>query len=428
MSKLPKLPWVIAGLLFSATLINYTARLTLSVVVGNVLREFSMTERDYAQIVSLFMAAYAVMYAGSGYVVDRLGTRRGFTLFVSLWSATQALTGLVVGKWSLAMCQVGLGLAEPGNFPAGLKTVHEWFPPQRRAAAVGLSNAGSSLGAACGAPLAAFFTLRYGWRAAFIFTGGLGFVWVALWLIICPSPGSRRWLAARKESPLDDSTGIPIAADAVGGKPDLLRLLRSRPCLMLILARFLTDPVVYFILFWLPRYLERSRGFDVAMVGKYAWVPFFFGGIAYLVGGWLSGRLMRAGWSLPRARKAVMLVGASLVPAAMLAPRAPNAGLAIAAVCFVMIGHSLWGANMLTLPADLFRPNEVATGSGLSGMGGAISGIVAALFTGYVVTRFSFQPIFLLAGLMHPLAIALIYRFLPDRDFATVRPVETAVA
>jgi ACS family hexuronate transporter-like MFS transporter len=291
-----------------------------------------------------------------------------------------------------------------------------------------LSNAGSSLGAACGAPLAAFFTLRYGWRAAFIFTGGLGFVWVALWLIICPSPGSRRWLAARKESPLDDSTGIPIAADAVGGKPDLLRLLRSRPCLMLILARFLTDPVVYFILFWLPRYLERSRGFDVAMVGKYAWVPFFFGGIAYLVGGWLSGRLMRAGWSLPRARKAVMLVGASLVPAAMLAPRAPNAGLAIAAVCFVMIGHSLWGANMLTLPADLFRPNEVATGSGLSGMGGAISGIVAALFTGYVVTRFSFQPIFLLAGLMHPLAIALIYRFLPDRDFATVRPVETAVA
>ena len=427
MIKIPRLPWLIAGMLFFSTLINYTARVTLSVVVGNVLREFSMTEKDYAQVVSLFLVAYAVMYAGSGFVVDRLGTRRGFTLFVSAWSAAQVLTGLVIGKWSLVASQFGLGLAEPGNFPAGVKTVQEWFPPQKRAAAVGMFNAGSSLGAALGAPMAAFLTVRYGWRSAFFFTGGLGFVWLVLWLIITPAPGSRRWLAARKENGLEDFP-VESAADALKSKRNTLRLLRSRPCLMLILARFLTDPVIYFILFWLPRYLEKGRGFDIATVGKYAWVPFFFGGSGYIVGGWLSGRLMRAGWSLPRARKTAMLVGACFMPAAMLAPLVPTAGLAIFAVSFVVFGHAVWVSNLLTLPADLFHRNEVATGSGFSGMGGSISGIVANLCTGYVVMRFSYQPIFLLAGLMHPLAIALIFWLLPDRDFPEVAAMEVAPA
>jgi ACS family hexuronate transporter-like MFS transporter len=165
MIKIPKLPWLIAGMLLFSTLLNYTDRLTLSVVAGSVLREFSMTERDYGQVVSLFMVAYAVMYAGSGYVVDRLGTRPGFALFVSVWSAAQALNGFALGKWSLAACQFGLGFGEPGNFPAGVKAAHEWFLPHQRAAAVGLFNAGSSAGAALGAPVAAFLTVRYGWRS-----------------------------------------------------------------------------------------------------------------------------------------------------------------------------------------------------------------------------------------------------------------------
>ncbi len=417
MIKLPKLPWLIAGMLFFSTLINYTARLTLSVVVGDILRAFTMTERDYAQIVSLFLGAYAVMYAGSGYVVDRLGVRRGFGLFVSVWSAFQALSGLALGKWSLAATQFGLGLAEPGNFPAGVKAVHEWFPPHQRAAAVGLFNAGSSLGAALGAPVAAFMTVRYGWRSAFFFTGGLGFVWLVLWLIICPRPHTARWLAARKESGLEATRAEASGAEARANKPDTLRLLLSRPCYALILARFFTDPVIYFVIFWLPRYLETGRGFDIAEVGEYAWVPFFFGGMGYIVGGWLSGHLMRAGWVLPRARKAVMLMGACLMPAAILAPRVPTAALAIAAMCFVVFGHALWISSLMTLPADLFKPHEVGTGAGFSGMGGGISGIIATLCTGYVVTRFSYQPIFLLAGLLHPFTMALVYWLLPDRDF-----------
>lgn len=427
MMKLPKLPWLIAGLLFFSTLINYTARVTLSVVIGDVLHAFSMTEKDYSQIVSLFMVAYAVMYAGSGYVIDRLGTRRGFALFVSAWSAAQSLAGLALGKWSMAASQFGLGLAEPGNFPAGVKTVHEWFHPRQRAAAVGLANAGSSLGAALAAPVAAFMTLRYGWRSAFFVTGGAGFVWVILWMIVNPAPHSRRWLAARKENHLEDLEE-EAAADAPANKRDTLRLIRSRACIMVTLARTLTDPVIYFVLFWFPRYLEKGRGFDLATVGKYAWVPFFFGGTGYIFGGWLSGRLMHAGWSLPKARKTAMLVGACFLPSAILAPYVPSASLAIVAVCFLVFGHCVWGANVLTLPADLFHANEVATASGFSGMGGALSGIVAALTTGYVVTHYSYRPIFILAGLVHPLAITLIFLFLPDRDFRRVPAAEMAPA
>jgi ACS family hexuronate transporter-like MFS transporter len=190
-----------------------------------------------------------------------------------------------------------------------------------------------------------------------------------------------------------------------------------RECYTLIAARFFTDPVIYFVIFWLPEYLRRERGFDLAMVGRYAWVPFIFGDIGYILGGWISGRLMRAGWSLPRSRKFVMLLGACCMPPAIFAPLVPTAGLAIAAICFVTFGHALWVANIQTLPTDLFPPGEVGSATGFSGMGGAVGGMLANLCTGYIVQRFSYTPIFLAAGLMHPLSAILVYRMLPNRYF-----------
>jgi ACS family hexuronate transporter-like MFS transporter len=185
----------------------------------------------------------------------------------------------------------------------------------------------------------------------------------------------------------------------------------------LILARFFTDPVIYFVIFWLPEYLRKERGFDLKAVGDYAWVPFVVGGVGYILGGWLSGRLMRAGWALPSARKFVMLLGALVMPASIVAPLVPAAWMAIAATCFVTFGHALFVSNVQTLPTDLFRGNEIGTASGFSGMGGAIGGILANLGTGYIVQHFSYAPIFFLAGLMHPLSIALVYWLLPNRYF-----------
>lgn len=425
--KIPKLRWIIAGMLLLATMLNYADRLTLSVVSVDVRQEFSLDEQDYALILTLFMLAYAVMYAGSGYIVDRLGTRRGFATFIASWSLAQMLHASIRGKWSLAGCRVLLGLSEPGNWPSAAKAVAEWFPPAQRALGVGIFNAGSSLGSALAPPVVAFLTLRYGWRFAFFFTGGLGFFWLLAWLALYQPPHRNRWLRPDEYAEIKDLVRPPEETlPARRGTLDWRKVLGMRACYSLIIARFFTDPVIYFVIFWLPEYLRKERGFDLAMVGKYAWVPFIFGDIGYVLGGWLSGHLMSRGWKLSQARKFVMLLGAACLPAAIFAPIVPAAWMAIAATCLVVFGHAFWVANLQALPIDLFRGPEIGTATGFSGMGGAIGGALANLGTGWVVRRFSYAPIFAVAGLMHPLSIALLYRLLPERYFAAAAtPVST---
>ena len=416
--KIPKLRWVIAAMLFLATMINYTDRLALSVVSRDVRSEFGMSEQDYSQVVSIFLVAYAIMYAGSGYVVDRLGTRKGFAFFITLWSAGAMLHGLATGKWSLAACRFVLGLGEPGNWPAAAKAVAEWFPPKQRALGIGIFNAGSSMGSALAPPVVAYLTLTYGWRYAFVFTGSLGLLWLLAWLFLYQPPHKNRLLSAEEYAEIKDEVQPAHETEAAtAGSVDWRKVIRMRECWTLILARFFTDPVIYFVIFWLPEYLRKERGFDLAMVGKYAWVPFIFGDIGYVFGGWLSGRLMQAGWTLQRARKIVMLAGACVMPAAVFAPLVPEVWMAIAATCFVTFGHALFVANLQTLPADLFRGREIGTATGFSGMGGAIGGILANMGTGWVVQNFSYTPIFMIAGFMHPLSVFLVYKLLPSRYF-----------
>jgi ACS family hexuronate transporter-like MFS transporter len=397
-SALPKLAWIIAGMLLFSTLINYADRLTLAVLITDIRKHLSLDERDYSQIVSIFLFSYAIMYAASGYIVDRLGTRRGFAVFVFGWSVSQMLHGLAGGKWSLAGCRFLLGATEPGNFPAAVKAIQEWFPAERRALGVGIFNAGSSLGAAIASPMAAFIALRYGWRAPFIFTGGLGLVWLICWLSVYYTPGGAE--VERRAPPPSSCWKVFV----------------TRPCVALMLARFFSDPVIYFVNFWLPAYLQKERGYDLAMVGRYAWVPYAFGGIGYLFGGWVSGKLVERGWTTTRARKTIMLAGACLMPAAIATPLAPSAQAAIAAMCVVTFGHAIWIANLLTLPADLFPGSQVGTATGFSGMAGSVGGILANLATGYVISKFTYLPLFVVAGLMHPLAMILVLALLREKS------------
>lgn len=412
MLKIPKLRWLIASMLFLATMINYLDRTALSIVSVDVRREFNLNEQDYSHILILFLFAYAVMYAGSGYVVDRLGTRLGFAVFMFSWSTAQMLHAFATGKWTLGAFRFMLGLAEPGNWPAAAKAVAEWFPAHQRALGIGIFNAGSSIGSAIAPYLVASITYAFGWRMSFIVTGAVGLVWLVFWLILYEAPARNKWL---RSSEMPDVA--PEAVSVKGARPDWKKVIRMRECYTLILARFFTDPVIYFVIFWLPEYLRKERGFDLAMVGKYAWVPYIFGDIGYIFGGWLSGRLIQAGWPLPRARKVVMLLGACCMPVAIAAPHVPEAWMAIAATCFLTFGHAFFVSNIQAIPTDLFRGSEMGTATGFSGMGGAIGGILANLGTGYVVMRYSYSPVFLIAGLMHPLAIFLVYRLLPDRYF-----------
>lgn len=414
--SIARMRWVVAAMLLTATVINYVDRLTLPVVIGSMRKEFTLSEQDYSQVVSLFLVAYALMYAGSGYVVDRLGTRRGFASFMCGWSIAQMLHGVVNGKWSLAGSRFLLGLMEPGNFPAAVKAVGEWFPASRRAIGVGVFNAGSSLGSAIAVPMAAFLTLRYGWRFTFVFTGGLGMIWLVFWLVLYETPGNNRWLARAERTSGGDlpaPNGEPRVTDS-----SWLGLLATRQCYSLAVARFLSDPVIYFVTFWLPEYLRKERGFDLARIGASAWVPFLFGDIGYVLGGWLSSYLMSRGWPLAKARKTAMGVGAALLPAAIAAPYAKSAEVAIGAMCFVVLGHAIWVANLLTLPADLFPARQVGRVSGISGMGGAIGGILANLAIGRAVASVSYLPLFVVAGMLHPVALLLVWYMIPSRLFA----------
>jgi MFS transporter, ACS family, hexuronate transporter len=359
----------------------------------------------------MFLLAYSIMYAGSGYVVDRLGTKWGFAVFVGGWSVFQMLHAFSSGKWSLGAFRFLLGLAEPGNWPAAAKAVAEWFPARQRALGLGIFNAGGAVGSALASPIAAWLTYRYGWRSGFVFTGGLGLIWLTVWLVMYAPPRQNRWLRPEEMPDVDEVSHAPAHA-----RPDW-KMAGMRQCYTLILGRFFTDPVIYFVVFWFPEYLRKERNFDLAMVGKYAWVPFIFADVGFLLGGWLSGRLMQAGWSLPRARKFALLAGTVCMPVAILVPLVPTASLAIAATCFLTFGNTFFSVNMQTLATDLFKSSDVATATGLAGTGGAIGGMLATLCTGWVVTHHSYAPVFLVAGLMHPVSVVLIYRLLPDGYF-----------
>src|SRR5258708_7427570 len=283
--------------------------------------EFHMTEQAYSYVITFFSVAYAIMYAGSGYLVDRLGTRRGFALSVATWSVAAMLHALVRGTWSRGWARFLLGLSEPGNWPADAKAVAEWFPPGQRALGVGIFNAGSSLGSAIAPPMVAYLTLRFGWRFAFLFTGSLGILWLVAWLFFYQPPQLSRLLRADEYAVIKEQVEPPVdATPAARASIDWRRVIAMRECYTLILARFFTDPVIYFVTFWLPEYLRKERGFDLKAVGDYAWVPFVVGGVGYILGGWLSGRLMRAGWALPSPRKVLLLLGALVLPAALAAP------------------------------------------------------------------------------------------------------------
>lgn len=428
--KIPRMRWVVAGMLFLATAVNYADRLALSIVTvaKDFKAEVTMDDVGYSWVAAAFFLAYAIMYAGSGYILDRLGTKRGFAFFISLWSAAAVLHAFAWNTFSFGVCRFLLGLGEPGNWPGAAKAVSEWFGARQRALGIGIFNAGSSIGSALAPPAVWWLTSHFGWRSAFIGVGAIGFVWLAGWLVLYDPPHKNRFLRADEYLAFKDDVVPPDETQAATAeKVAWGKVIRTRACVVISIARALTDPVMYFVIFWLPRYLEKERHFDLAMVGRYSSAPFIFGGAAYLAGGWLSGWLMGRGWPLLRARKMGMLIGAACLPVVILATHVPTASLAIAATCFLTMGHGFWVSNLQALPTDMFPGYEVGTVSGFSGMGGSLVGMMASLGTGYVVSNFSYSPVFLVAGLMHPTAMAIIALWLPGTTKRERKEVSHAV-
>lgn len=411
MSKAKKpirhLRWYIAVLLCLSTELNYLDRQTLSVLATTIQRELSLTSSDYARITSAFLFSYTIMYAVGGRLIDYLGTRRGLLIFVSGWSVANMLHAFARTAGQLTFFRALLGLTEAANIPAGVKAVSEWFPMRERALAVGIFNAGTAIGAAVAAPLVSFVALGWGWRAAFVVTGAVGFFWIAAWAVFYRLPADHPRLGLDEKRLIMGAAPERAIDETRPEKVPLGRLLRMRETWGCVAARVLTDPISYFLSFWVPKYLQDERGFGLAEIGKYAWIPFVALALGNLAAGAIPRFLISRGFALDRARKSTMLAVSCAMPAlCLLVTRVPSPALAIALVALVMFGHAAWG-NVI-LPAEVFPKAVVGTVTGLGGALGGLTGALTQLGIGWTVKQFGFAPLFAICSVLYFIAYLLV--------------------
>jgi MFS transporter, ACS family, aldohexuronate transporter len=395
---------IVLALLFFATTINYLDRIALGVLLPLIRTELHLTDQEYGNVTGAFQIAYTIGFLIAGKFIDRFGTRIGYAVAIFWWSLAAGFHGLARSTMSLAFWRGMLGLGEAGNFPAAIKAVAEWFPEKDRAFATGIFNAGTNVASMIGPPVFVWLSLRYGWRSCFLLTGALGFVWLAAWMAIYREPASA---AERKIS----------AAGQIGW----LDALKSRQTWGFALGKFLTDPVWWFYLYWLPPYLYDVRKFDLKEVGWALPVVYLVADFGSVGGGWLSGHLIRRGWTTIRARRGAMTVCALCMPVAAMAVFAPGPALAIALIALANSAHQGWSANLFTLASDMFPPQAVGSVVGLGGFAGAVGGMLIAKVTGYVLQMTgSYTTVLLIAGAAYLVALAVVQILTPRLEAARV--------
>ena len=382
--------WLMLSFAFIATVINYLDRQTLSVMAPVLLEHFKISATEYGRIIFAFMLAYTVMNGVSGPLLDRLGTKVGYALTIAWWSAAEILHALSRGVFSLTICRCLLGMGEAGNYPAGVKLIGEWFPPQERSLASGIFNGGAAVGAMLAPPLLALTVLQMGWQASFVLVGSLGFLWLAAWMIFY----------RKSESSPGEIESPP---------PAVWALAKSRFVWQFTLSKVFADPVWYFYTFWFPQYLKVGHRFTIKEIGETAWIPFFTGGVGNLAGGFVCSRLLRGGLSPQMARRVGVLIFSMLMTAAVPAAMVHSSSLSIALISTATFGYCGALANVLAIPRDLFPKNAVASIWGLASMGSGFGGMFFSLATGWLVDHYSFKPVFVLFGITPIIAALLIW-------------------
>jgi len=411
--KLRGLRWWIAGLIFLATLINYIDRLTISVLASVITLDLGLSNTEFGGIITWFLLAYTISQGLSGKLYDRVGTKRGFVYSIALWSIAAMGHAFARGLASLSVLRFMLGLGEAGNWPGAAKTVAEWFPIRERAFGMAIFNSGAAIGSVLAPSLIVWLNLSYGWQTTFIVTGSLGFVWLVLWLLFYQTQDSHKWLSEQEHQLIREGQQTEGAGDALAREPSSplgwRELLRYKQVWAIILARFLTDPVWWLYISWLPKYLADARGFTLVKIGLFAWVPYLAADIGSLSGGWVSGYLIARGWSVDRSRKVVILIAALLMPAGIFAAFAHDTMVALVLIGVVLFGFQVWINNVQTLPSDFFSDKAVASVAGLGGMGAGIGSMIFILCTGWVVDHFSYVPVLVVAGLLAPLGTLVLF-------------------
>jgi ACS family hexuronate transporter-like MFS transporter len=394
--------WAIAAMIAVAIAISYLDRQTLPWAIKHIEADIPIGNQTKAFLDSAFLATYGLMYLGGGWLLDRVGTRIGFLAIMIFWSLACASHGLAGGVAALATSRLLLGMGEGGSFPAATRAIAEWFHPEQRAAAMGLVNAGTAVGAVLAPPLIAGILAQggwlglAGWRWVFFVTGGFGLAWSLWW-----------WLTYRQ----------PIAAPAEAlqeAAPGIAQLLAHREVRAIILAKFLSDGAWYFYLFWLPKYLFEAHHFDLKQAATIGWIPYAASGIGSLCGGFLSSRLLASGRSVNAARKIALGLSAACMPWVMLAPAMASVGAVITIFSLAFFGQQSWSTLVMTLPTDLAPRSALGRLAGLVGLGGAFGGIVMGQAAGWALDAGSgYGPVLTVAALLHLIAFALICLFMP---------------
>jgi MFS transporter, ACS family, hexuronate transporter len=404
--KMSNLRWLIIGLIFFVTLINYIDRLTISVLAPVITKDLGLSNVEFGTITIWFLVAYTLSQAVSGKIYDRIGIKFGFVFSVVVWSIGAVLHAFATGIGSLSAFRFILGFGEAGNFPGAAKVSAEWFPQRERALAQGIFNSGVALGSIVAPPLIIWLQLNYGWKTTFIFTGLLGFIWLGFWLVLYKSRDKHSWLTVEEKNLIEEDEQQPTVAEP---SPTYASLLKYKQTWAIILARFLVDPVWWLYITWLPKYLYDARGFDLKQIGLFAWVPFVAAGLGSLFGGWLAKFLIGKGWSVNKARKAIIGVSCLLMPAGIIAAYTSDAMFALAMISVVLFGFQVWINNVQTLPSDFFPKSAVGSIAGLGGMGAGIGSIIFTYATGWVVDNFSYTPILVAAGMLAPIGTIILF-------------------
>ena len=397
--------WWLCGLLFAATALSFLDRQVLSVLAPVISKELSLSSVEYARVTTAFLLCYAVMFLVGGLILDWLGTRIGLALSVGIWSIASACHALVQNATQLGLARGLLGIGEGGCFPGAAKGVGEWFPPRERALAMGIAIGGASLGAVAAPPLTVWLAEVFGWRGVFITTGLLGASWVIIWCLL-----SRR-VSGQPRGNQNKAPSIPGASPAVNvpaKHPTLTLLMRRSDFWGLAVVRFIVDPVFYFYMFWIPKYLSQERGASQLAIGALSWIPFLALGISNVSGGWSSDALVRLGWPAFNARRLIMGLAALLTIASSFAGLVGSVNLALGMMALLMFAHGFWITNYVTLISERFPPSAVGTVMGFSGAIGAVGGMLANTAIGAVVDRFSYAPVWLVSGCMYPMAFGVL--------------------
>jgi ACS family hexuronate transporter-like MFS transporter len=412
--------WAICALLFFATTINYIDRQVLGILATDEAFKHTIGWNDaqYGFIQTAFQAAYAVGLLLVGSLMDRFGTRKGFSFAVAFWSVAAMGHALARSIFGFGVARFALGLGEAGNFPAAIKTVAEWFPKKERALATGIFNSGSNVGAIVGPLAVPFIAVKYGWQWAFILTGLLGFIWLGFWLAIYRRPQEHPKLSAAELAHIQSDPAEPTT------KIKWSRLIPHRQTWAFAIGKFMTDPIWWVYLFWLPKFLNSNYGLNITQIGLPLVVIYVAADVGSIGGGWLSSTLIKRGWTVNKSRKTAMLVCAIAVIPIVFAAHASSLWAAVALVSLAASAHQGWSANMFTMASDMFPRRAVGSVVGIGGMAGSVGGMLIQSTVGLILYyTSSYLPIFIIAGSTYLVALGIIHLLAPRLEPANVETV-----